>query len=283
MSEFNTGIPNIRVVIREARDETAFIDVPSLVVKVERSPDYNVNVIPSTQVVLRTGSFFNIADLALNAVSSSYALTASYAHTINRQISGSVFITGSTTITDNLTVEGIISAEQLIVSSSIIYESGSTKFGDSPDDTQQNTGSVLVQGPLSTSEAITGSVVKSNEFRLNAGTVHITFTGSINTGIFGVTEDVRPYISTTEYAGTTIDYIAQRPEATRIGMVMATWSGSNVVFTDISTADIGDTKDISFGFVQSGSYFKLRVNSNGSGSGLWTVQSLFKLFPNLNP
>jgi hypothetical protein len=127
------------------------------------------------------------------------------------------------------------------------------------------------------------AIVKSNEFRLDAGTVHMTFTGSTNTGIFGATEDVKPYISTTDYSGTTIEYIAQRPGATRIGMIMATWSGSSVVFTDVSTADIGDTKDIAFGFIQSGSYFKLRVNSFGLGSGAWTVQSLFKLFPNLNP
>jgi hypothetical protein len=129
---------------------------------------------------------------------------------------------------------------------------------------------------------ITPKSVESSEFKLDAGTVSMTFTGSINSGIFGATEDVYPYISTTQYAGTTIEYVAQRPGATRIGMLMATWSGSSIVFTDVSTADIGDTKDISFGFIQSGSYFKLRVNSNGSGSGAWTVQSLFKLFPNLN-
>jgi hypothetical protein len=130
---------------------------------------------------------------------------------------------------------------------------------------------------------ITPKSVESSEFKLDAGTVSMTFTGSINSGIFGATEDVYPYISTTQYAGTTIEYVAQRPGATRIGMLMATWSGSSIVFTDVSTADIGDTKDISFTFVQSGSLFKLRVNSSGSGSGAWTVQSLFKLFPNLNP
>jgi hypothetical protein len=130
---------------------------------------------------------------------------------------------------------------------------------------------------------ITPRSVESSEFKLDAGTVSMTFTGSINSGIFGATEDVYPYISTTQYAGTTIEYVAQRPGATRIGMIMATWSGSNIVFTDVSTADIGDTKDISFTFIQSASLFKLRVNSSGSGSGAWTVQSLFKLFPNLNP
>lgn len=124
--------------------------------------------------------------------------------------------------------------------------------------------------------------VQSNEYKLVAGDVSLTFTGSINSGVFGVTEDVFPYISTIEYSGTSIEYVAQRPGATRIGIILATWSGSNVVFTDVSTADIGDTRDISFAFIKSGDFFKLRVNSFGSGSGAWTVQSLFKLFPNLD-
>jgi hypothetical protein len=79
-----------------------------------------------------------------------------------------------------------------------------------------------------------------------------------------------------------IEYLAQRPNATRMGLIMATWSGSSIVFTDVSTADIGDTKDISFAFLHSSDEFRLRVNSNGSGSGAWTIQSLFRLFPNLN-
>lgn len=124
--------------------------------------------------------------------------------------------------------------------------------------------------------------VTTNEFQLNAGTVSITFTGSINTGIFGTSEYVEPFISTQSYSGASIEYIAQRPGATRMGIIMATWAaGSTLTFTDISTADVGDTSDISFVFLPSGSYYRLRVNSGGTGSGAWTVQSLFKLFPNL--
>lgn len=143
-------------------------------------------------------------------------------------------------------------------------------------------GDIIAQGHVSAS-SVTTPLVTSNEYKLIAGDVSLTFTGSINSGVFGVTEDVLPYISTIEYSGTSIEYVAQRPGATRIGMILATWSGSNVVFTDVSTADIGDTRDISFAFIKSGSFFKLRVNSFGSGSGTWTVQSLFKLFPNLTP
>lgn len=94
---------------------------------------------------------FSVALSTGSVDSASFATTASYAQTINRQITGSVVIS------DDLTVQGIISAEKLLVSSSVIYESGSTKFGDSLDDTHQFTGSVSIQGPLNAS-SITGSI-----------------------------------------------------------------------------------------------------------------------------
>lgn len=136
---------------------------------------------------------------------------------------------------------------------------------------------VAIQG-----NPIEPSTVQTNAFQLNAGSVTIVFTGSVNTGIFGTSEYVQPYISTTEFSGATIEYMAQRPGASRMGLIMATWTDtSNIIFTDISTADVGDTSDISFAFIPSASVYRLRVNSGGGGSGVWTVQSLFKLFPNL--
>lgn len=142
-----------------------------------------------------------------------------------------------------------------------------------------STGEVIA---IINSTPISPPQITTNEFQLNAGTVSITFTGSINTGVFGTSEYIQPFISTQSYSGASIEYIAQRPGATRMGIIMATWAaGSTLTFTDISTADVGDTKDISFVFLPSGSYYRLRVNSEGTGTGTWTVQSLFKLFPNL--
>jgi hypothetical protein len=180
-----SGVPNIRVILREADDENLLVDVPNLTVKVIQDSSYNVNTTQPVTVTFFSGSYNRFADVALlaytasyvqsaaNAVSSSYALTSSYAINAGSDgfpfsgsavITGSLIVsqsgitvTGSVNITDNLTVEGIISAEKLLVSSSIIYESGSTKFGDSPEDTHQFTGSVLVQGPISASSGITGS------------------------------------------------------------------------------------------------------------------------------
>ena len=131
---------------------------------------------------------------------------------------------------------------------------------------------------------ITPKSVETSEFKLDAGTVSMIFTGSINTGIFGTTEYIQPYISTTQYSGMTVEYLAQRPNACRMGIIMASWlDTASIVFTDISTTDIGDTSDISFRFLSSSNELRLRVNSEGTGTGAWTVQSLFKLFPNLNP
>jgi hypothetical protein len=479
MSNFivNTDIPNLRVVVREGDQYninvvpgrittqvtgsfTSYADLAGLAL----SASYisGSNVIAGSASFATTASYANAnlltASVAGNILtftkgnnesfsvalstgsvdSASFATTASYAQTINRQITGSVVIS------DDLTVQGIISAEKLLVSSSIIYESGSTKFGDSPDDTHQFTGSVSIEGPLNASSftgsiylepvsesyafqipfvsessgrakntlavdttqhltfnpsthvlqisggvgsntgvaqlsprgatftsgsnfsgilnqfgifsevnkktvglvadpsvvnsslvnntnpaiyvtsgtlqstgyvpiefqgsgsyidgrvtvntplvakqsvEVTGSAtitefVKSNEYKLNAGTVSIIFTGSINTGVFGVTEYIQPYISTTEYSGMTVEYLAQRPGACRMGIIMASWlDTASIVFTDISTTDIGDTSDITFRFLSSSNELRLRVNSDGSGSGAWTVQSLFKLFPNLS-
>jgi hypothetical protein len=73
-------------------------------------------------------------------------------------ISGSVNITGSLTTNGNVTVNGDMSvlgtltAQEIkttYVSSSIIFESGSTRFGDTTDDTHERTGSVNITGSLS--------------------------------------------------------------------------------------------------------------------------------------
>ena len=70
-------------------------------------------------------------------------------------ISGSVNITGSLTTSGNVTVNGdmtvlgTLTAQEIkttYVSSSIIFESGSTRFGDTTDDTHERTGSLQITG-----------------------------------------------------------------------------------------------------------------------------------------
>ena len=124
--------------------------------------------------------------------------------------------------------------------------------------------------------------VESNEYKLIAGAVSLIFTGSITSGIFGATEYILPFIPTSSFCATTVEYVASRAGGLRVGVILAGWSGSQTTVTDVSSTDIGDTSDIRFSLVQDGGYIKLRAESLGSGSYPWTVQSLFKLFPFLS-
>jgi hypothetical protein len=125
--------------------------------------------------------------------------------------------------------------------------------------------------------------VETNEFKLTAGDVSLDFTGSITTGVFGISVDIEPPIPLNKYSGASIEYVAQRAGATRMGYILSAWLNSgSISFTEVSNADVGDTSDLTFTFLATNGNFRLRANSAGSGSGTWTIQSLFKLFPNLN-
>jgi len=80
-----------------------------------------------------------------SVVSASYAQTASY-------VPGYLPLTGGT-VSGDLTVTGNLTAQQYIISSSVTYftesfSSGSTRFGDTLDDTHQFTGSLSITGSL---------------------------------------------------------------------------------------------------------------------------------------
>ena len=65
------------------------------------------------------------------------------------QVTGSISMTGDFNVGGNATVDGTLTAKEFhtrIVSSSMLFQSGSTKFGDTLDDNHQFTGSVVVTG-----------------------------------------------------------------------------------------------------------------------------------------
>jgi hypothetical protein len=74
-------------------------------------------------------------------------------------------VTGSAVITGRLTAQEFYTE---FVSASIIYESGSTKFGDTLDDTHKFTGSLSITGSLITpssslpASATVGSIAVSD-------------------------------------------------------------------------------------------------------------------------
>jgi hypothetical protein len=101
-----------------------------------------------------TASYYNGS-----VISASYAQTASLAP-------GYLPLTGGT-VSGDLTVTGNLTAQQYIVSSSVTYftesfSSGSTRFGDTLDDTHQFTGSLSVTGSLIVTGSFGSSFININ-------------------------------------------------------------------------------------------------------------------------
>ena len=98
------------------------------------------------------------ADVTFNSVSASSIVFGNPTTYTYEGISGSISITGSLTTTGDLTVQGdttvlgTLTANEFhttFTSASILYESGSTKFGDTIDDTHERTGSMSLSGSFS--------------------------------------------------------------------------------------------------------------------------------------
>ena len=101
------------------------------------------------------------------------------------------------TLTGDLTVTGNITAQEFhteFISASIIYESGSTKFGDSQDDTHNFTGSVNITGSLN----VNGQEVGTGKLD---ETVFNSYTSSTDTKIDNLTGATSSYAIKTDISG----------------------------------------------------------------------------------
>jgi hypothetical protein len=106
-----------------------------------------------TTNVTNTGSVTITGTLTAESIRTN--LTASFGSlkvndtlTVNH---GETIISGSALVTSDLTILGQVNARQFnisVISSSVLFESGSSRFGNTLDDTHQFTGSVNVTGSL---------------------------------------------------------------------------------------------------------------------------------------
>jgi hypothetical protein len=139
--------------------------------------------IESVESVLTTNSVVT-GSIRLEGTASFGSLQVNDTLTVNHGIS---VISGSLGITSDLTVLGTVNARQFniaIISSSVLFESGSSNFGNSLDDTHTFTGSVN----------ITGSFLLNGQ-EVGGGTTTGSFTGSFTgdgSGLRGVVSDDIP-------------------------------------------------------------------------------------------
>jgi len=92
---------------------------------------------------------------------------------------GSFINVGNATVDGDLTVTGTVTAQEMRTefnNSSVVFESGSTKFGDTSDDTHSFTGSLELQGSLTSSAdiqiaewgSVSASLASDLQFAFNA-------------------------------------------------------------------------------------------------------------------
>jgi hypothetical protein len=176
--------------------------------------------VESIQEILTTNSTIT-GSLTLNGTGSFSSLKVNDTLTVNH---GTTIISGSQLVTDELTVLGAINARQFnisVVSSSVIFQSGSTKFGDTQDDTHQFTGSINVTGSVSAStftgvgnltdfsssldaRIVSASAGGNNTFDFNlepsvAGQVAFIEDVSSNTQVVAQTDSMQVIIASTTY------------------------------------------------------------------------------------
>ena len=199
-----------------------------------------------------------------NLILSNSGITGSFTHVGNQSI------TSGLTVSDNVTVRGILTAEQItseITQSVTLFESGSTQFGNSLDDSHSRTGSL----------SMSGSTLGLKNFDVTEISNDTTLSDSGGTSI--VTENaVKTYLD--EGAGVFQTY--QRKSFAHTGSFVSVSTASFTATTASAPTGYTVTREDDFMFFvngviaeydaltvqQAGSSFLLKVNNDSIGYDL---------------
>jgi hypothetical protein len=214
-------------------------------------------------------------DVTFNEISASSLVIGSNTYNSNG-ISGSLNITGSVIVTGSMTIEGDASVSGTLtvqefhtefVSSSILFESGSTVFGNSVDDTHQFSGSIFTSGSFSLNNYSVDEI--SNDTALTDGsTVALVTENAAKTYVDNQTDTQQAYLRK--------QFVKKSSSIT----IPATASFSAV--TASAPSDLTATSENDFIFFINGQYmehdaltiqqssttFKLMINNDGIGYDL---------------
>jgi hypothetical protein len=162
--------------------------------------------VESIQEILTTNSTIT-GSLSMNGTGSFSSLKVNDTLTVNH---GTTIISGSQLVTDELTVLGAINARQFnisVVSSSVIYQSGSTKFGDTLDDTHDFTGSVNITGSFLVNGLEIGTTANTFDFNaeVSAGKIGYVSDDTDTTKVIPKSNSIDIQIAGTTYLSMSAD------------------------------------------------------------------------------
>lgn len=235
-----------------------------------------INVVGVTASLLGTASWAVNATNAITATSVEWSginnrpagLVSSSIQTI-ANIAGQEISPSHVTASD-IFVHGRVTAQEFhtqFVSASIIYQSGSTKFGDTSDDVMSVTGTLhvsgttVIEGPITFTEGLGSTIF--------GGSLYDTATETVNIGT-----TVIATVSTASYDMAHFKYVAKSGSNLRTGEVMGVWNEASVEHTDTSTNDIGDTTNVVFDVDILGENARLKAVISNTND--WTIKTIIQ-------
>lgn len=148
-------------------------------------------------------------------------------------LTGSVWeTTNNAKVNGDLTITGILTAKEIhtaLVTSSVMYESGSTKFGDTLDDNHNFTGSVKITGSLYVNGAVVGTG-KLDETAFN------TYTSSVSSTFAGTAS----FATTASYAANAV-VVSGITKTYTVSSPSTTWSFNHGLGQRYPSVEIYDT------------------------------------------
>ncbi len=212
---------------------------------------------------------FSISSFGTSSFSGSVEITS------RLFVSGAAIITGSTSLRGVVSVTGSMVVSGSTSSSLAVYGSGSTVFS-----VHGSAGILLaindgLSGSLYSVNNISGlpimevlsddTILTGNYLARSLHTTKRTTANSGSTVIFT--------IPTSSYTSMFYEYTIQSGSNTRAGNIVATWNTASLVFSETSTADIGNTSNFTCSVLLSGSSVNLTgsVNTNG-----WTIKTIVR-------
>ena len=237
-----------------------------------------------TQTISIGQDVSSTSNVVFNSVSASSLILGSTTFN-DSQITGSITFSDSLTLTNNLTIDGNATVDGTLtvrelhtefVSASIIYESGSTQFGDTADDTHQFSGSVLISGSFSINNQ---SVTEISD--------DVTLADNSNTAL--VTENaVKSYVNTNVIEANS--YLRKQFFKTSNSITIPSTASFNAVTASAPTGLTATSKNDFIFFIngqymehdalsiqQVGSTFKLIINNDSIGYDLETDDEILAI------
>jgi len=201
-------------------------------------------------------------------ISASYAITASHALNAGGGGAGFPFV-GDAVITGSLVVSASATSQSLSVQGS-----GSTVF-----DVIGSVGTLFsidddLNGMLFTANDISGFPVLQASA---SGDVFIgkspqsLYTTTVISSTTAATTHSLCTLSTSSYDGAFFEYTAQSASNARAGNIMSTWNGTDIVYAETTTADIGRTTDLTTEVIISGSTARLVAYGPNAGYKIKTI------------